>query len=83
MMVMDATRLPNRAACSASRVTANAQDAPAEKLSPAPQISTGFSTGVVFYAYVLYRVDHLDAFTAVRHQQQGSLDCLKQFTVVA
>jgi len=39
-----ATWLPKRAAANGSRVIRRASAAPAEKLSPAPQISTGFST---------------------------------------
>ncbi len=45
MIVMDATRLPNCAASMADPVARRASDAPAEKLSPAPQISTGFASG--------------------------------------
>ncbi len=41
MMVMDAARLPNRAASTASAPAASATVIPAEKLSPAPQMSTG------------------------------------------
>jgi hypothetical protein len=41
MIVTDATRFPNAAAATASPVAANAIAAPAEKLSPAPQMSTG------------------------------------------
>src|SRR5713226_6454762 len=44
MMVMDATRFPTRAASVADPVIASATAAPAEKLSPAPQMSRGFST---------------------------------------
>ena len=46
MIVIDATRFPNRAASTADPVTASVIAAPAEKLSPAPQISTGFSTAL-------------------------------------
>ena len=58
MIVTDATRLPNRAAVAGSPVTAQRQAAPAEKLSPAPQISTGCSTGTV-----------VDPRLAVRHRR--------------
>src|SRR4051812_29630678 len=44
MMVIEATRLPKRTAASGSADAFSALAAPAEKLSPAPQISTGFST---------------------------------------
>src|SRR5690242_6854810 len=47
MMVMEATRLPNSTARMGERVTARAMAAPAEKLSPAPQILTGFGIGFV------------------------------------
>jgi hypothetical protein len=47
MIVMEATRLPKRAASAGEPVTRRASDAPAEKLSPAPQISTGSATGRV------------------------------------
>src|ERR1035437_6299025 len=43
MMVMPATRLPKRVACSGSPVTTRAIAAPALKLSPAPQMSTGWA----------------------------------------
>src|SRR5437870_8731635 len=46
MIVMDAARLPNRAASTGDRVTASTMAAAAEKLSPAPQMSTGCSMGV-------------------------------------
>ena len=41
IMVMDATRLPKRAASMGLPVTFRVRAAPAEKLSPAPQMSTG------------------------------------------
>src|ERR1035441_4236160 len=44
MMVMPATRLPNLAASRGSPVTRRAMAAPALKLSPAPQMSTGLAT---------------------------------------
>ncbi len=44
MIVTEATRLPKRAAAIGEPVTASARAAPAEKLSPAPQMSTGCST---------------------------------------
>src|SRR5580704_16168928 len=44
MIVTDATKFPNCAASVADPVIASAMAAPAEKLSPAPQMSTGFST---------------------------------------
>ena len=47
MIVIEATRFPKRAASTGDRVTASAIAAPAEKLSPAPQMSTGFSTAFV------------------------------------
>src|ERR1035438_339336 len=43
MMVMEAARLPKLAAAIGSPVAFNARAAPAEKLSPAPQMSTGFA----------------------------------------
>ena len=45
MIVMEATRLPKRAASAGDPVTRRASDAPAEKLSPAPQMSTGLGIG--------------------------------------
>ncbi len=48
IIVIEATKFPKAAARSADPVTAKLIAAPAEKLSPAPQISTGFSTGRVF-----------------------------------
>src|SRR5882724_1667455 len=47
MMVTDATRLPKRTASTGEPVTASARAVPAEKLSPAPQISTGLEIGFV------------------------------------
>jgi hypothetical protein len=47
MMVMEVTRLPKRAASVGEPVTLRAMEAPAEKLSPAPQMSTGWATGRV------------------------------------
>src|SRR3974390_1404535 len=47
MIVMDETILPNRSASSGDLVMESARAAPAEKLSPAPQISTGLSTVLV------------------------------------
>src|SRR5882762_7009933 len=47
MIVTEATRLPKRTASTGDPVTASARAVPAEKLSPAPQISTGCGIGFV------------------------------------
>jgi hypothetical protein len=46
-MVTEAIRLPKPAAWTGESLTARARAASAEKLSPAPQMSTGLATGRV------------------------------------
>ena len=75
MMVMAATRLPKRAACSGSPVTRKAIAAPAVKLSPAPQISTGLATGSRCDPLFAAVVDHQRALASVRHDQAARPAC--------
>ena len=70
MTVMEATMLPKLAASTGSWVTAMVSAVPAAKLSPAPQMSTGFSTGRGFGPGFLALFEYQRALGAVRQEER-------------
>ena len=82
MIVAAAARLPTRAASWSEPVTASVNAAPAEKLSPAPQISTGFASPGSPTQLFAVLFHYQDPFRSVGHQQRSSLDVPLQRRVV-